>query len=401
MNQTPFPKIYRHLREKFRQASLYGLAQRPDVFLRGRPMVAGFLSSPMGLGEGARVLIEGLKRLGLAPSVFDLTPGIQANRAVLAVEDAPEDDGKGPIILHVNPPEVPLALKLLQQRVNLKGRMLIGVWAWELTKPPAQWDYAAKWFDEIWASSRFIQNVFEGRFATPVIYTGYPCQAGNPPPSDWRKRLGLGQAFTVFTAFDPRSTFARKNPEGAIRAFKKAFAGQDDVRLIVKYTKSREAFPDEINKLLQSEQVVCIDHSIDSQDMSALIGSCDCMVSLHRAEGYGLVPAQASAMGIPAIVTSWSSVSEFLDCPNIFGVDYQLVEIVDPQGLYPSELGPWAEPDIDDAAEKLKRIKALSEEKRQALAVSSRQWWGDKFDDRAFWQKIPARTKALIQNDKD
>ena len=132
--------------------------------------------------------------------------------------------------------------------------------------------------------------------------------------------------------------------------------------------------------------------------MRALIGACDCMISLHRAEGYGLVPAQASAMGIPAVVTSWSSVSEFLDCPNIFGVDFRLVEISDPQGLYPAELGPWAEPDLEDAAEKLKQIEALSDEKKQLLAISSRQWWADNFDDRAFWNKVPARTKALMQS---
>jgi glycosyltransferase involved in cell wall biosynthesis len=401
VNETPIPKLYRNLRQKFRLASLRGLAERPDHFSKGRPLIAGFLSSPIGLGEGARVLIQGLNRLGLEPSVFDLTPDIQPGRSNFKVSAASPDDSKGPIILHVNPPEVPLALKILQRRFNLKNRMIIGVWAWELTRAPPEWDYAARWFDEIWASSLFIHKIFDGHLSTPVAYTGYPCKTSDPPKSNWRERLDLKQDFTVLTAFDPRSSFSRKNPEGAIRAFLKAFANRTNVRLVVKFSKSSEPFPETIKPLLESRQVVVVDYSIEPEEMRALIGTCDCMISLHRAEGYGLVPAQASAMGIPAIVTAWSSVSEFLDCPNIFGVDYKLTEIVDPQGLYSSELGQWAEPDIDDAAKKLRIIEELPEDKRRVLAATSMQWWNKNFDDKAFWERLPARTKALMSSATD
>jgi glycosyltransferase involved in cell wall biosynthesis len=398
VNQTPFPRLYRHLRQKFRQATLRGIAQRPDRFLQGRPLIAGFLSSPIGLGEGARVLVQGMNRLGLSPSVFDLTPGIQPERAKLKVDVAPADDGHGPIILHVNPPEVPSALNILQRRFDLKRRLLIGVWAWELTKAPPQWDYSARWFDEIWASSQFIHKIFDGRFSTPVVYTGYPVGNSNPPQSNWRDRLGLGWDFTVFTAFDPRSSFARKNPEGSIKAFLKAFADRNDVRLVVKYSKASEPFPDTIKPLLESRQVVVVDDSLEPKEMKALIGTCDCMISLHRAEGYGLVPAQASAMGIPAVVTAWSSVGEFLECPNVIGVDYSLTEIIDPQGLYAGAFGQWAEPDLDDAARKLRSVEKLSHEKRQELANASRKWWGENFDDKAFWERLPVRTKALMRS---
>ena len=40
----------------------------------------------------------------------------------------------------------------------------------------------------------------------------------------------------------------------------------------------------------------------------ALMAACDCYVSLHRAEGYGLTMAEAMAAGRPVIGTGYSAI---------------------------------------------------------------------------------------------
>ncbi len=47
--------------------------------------------------------------------------------------------------------------------------------------------------------------------------------------------------------------------------------------------------------------------------VQALIAGADVLVSLHRAEGFGLTPAEAMALGTPVLATAFSGVLDFLD----------------------------------------------------------------------------------------
>jgi len=69
--------------------------------------------------EGGRLIRSGLEACGYDIASFDLSPIIQPNLS------------------------------------TIKDRRLIGVWAWELERPPKFWNFCAKWFDEIWAISDF------------------------------------------------------------------------------------------------------------------------------------------------------------------------------------------------------------------------------------------------------
>ncbi len=75
----------------------------------------------------------------------------------------------------------------------------------------------------------------------------------------------------------------------------------------------------------------------------------DAVVSLHRAEGFGLVLAEAMYLGTPVIATNWSSNTEFMTSEIACMVDYQLVEIKEDIGLF-KKGNYWAEPDIGHAA---------------------------------------------------
>jgi glycosyltransferase involved in cell wall biosynthesis len=98
--------------------------------------------------------------------------------------------------------------------------------------------------------------------------------------------------------------------------------------------------------------------SLSGMDARTLIASTDVLLSPHRAEGFGLPLAEAFMSGVPALATGWSGNLDFMsDIPELL-IRNSLVPVRDPSGIYRASAQKWAEPDVVDAAAKL---KALSE----------------------------------------
>ena len=91
------------------------------------------------------------------------------------------------------------------------------------------------------------------------------------------------------------------------------------------------------------------DRYLTPSDKDTLTASCDCYVSLHRAEGFGLTLAEAMYLGKPVIATGYSGNLDFMNDENGLLVDYQLVPIGPGAPPYPAD-GEWADPNIDHAA---------------------------------------------------
>ncbi len=323
--------------------------------ISGPLSLIGYLGATLGLGEGARLQLDLLRRLGLHPNAFDLTKVIAPDRDMLPNAESAQSAASGPggvAILQINPPE--LALALASTRLH-RSTYRVGYWAWELEDPPPQWLAAERLVNEIWAPSEFCANALRRLFNVPVHVVPYPI-AHPRPMLPIRPRFGLEPSdFVVLFAYDVSSSHARKNPEGAIQAFRLGLQDQPHARMLIKIS-NLECYPQASRLLGEAiggdRRIRLLTEALNRQDMAALVDAADAVLSLHRAEGFGMLLAQAMLAGKAVIATNWSGNCDFMDESTSLPVPFRLVPIVDPQGIYTH--GRWAEPDVTVAAQHLR-----------------------------------------------
>ena len=232
----------------------------------------------------------------------------------------------------------------------------VAIWTWELEDFPKLWDAAFQNYDEIWAPSSFSQSAIAVRSPIPVVRVPY-CVNPMKDSGKTRADFGIGpQRFVFLAVFDMRSGFERKNPIGAIRAFRQVFGEDHEVELIVKVNHADSA-PRALSQLRQeaSANVRLIDTALRYEDVTALIRCSDCVVSLHRSEGFGLVLAEAMWLGKPVITTAYSGDLDFTTLDNAFLVSFDM-QLVGPGNMPYLENAVWANPHIDHAAQQMKLV---------------------------------------------
>jgi glycosyltransferase involved in cell wall biosynthesis len=180
-----------------------------------------------------------------------------------------------------------------------------------------------------------------------------------PGPRRTRAELGLPPGFLFLSFFDYDSMVERKNPLAAIEAFGQAFRPGSGVALVLKSTNAA-GHPAQ-RAMLEAvaaahPDVHLIDRLDSAGDKNAILEACDCYVSLHRAEGFGLVLAEAMYLQRSVIATGYSGNLEFMSDRNSYLVDHALVPIGPEARMYYSGDGCWAEPDVEHAATLMKRV---------------------------------------------
>ncbi len=340
-------------------------------------VIAGLFRSANGLGEAARATYWSLRAAGLAPIAVDVTDAITIADIETGIPlSALPKDRRGTLILHVNGPETEPALRSLGFLRGRKWRV-IGYWAWELPTFPEGWNKAFGLVSELWTLSEFTASSLQRDAGAPRIHS-LPIAITLPKNvvAD-RARFGLSnEAFVVLTMADARSSFGRKNPLGAIAAFRTAFGDRAEFQLIVK-TRNIESSPQALSALNEAidgaTNISLLDGAMTNEERWTLLASVDTLVSLHRAEGFGLSPAEAMALGKPVIATGWSGNMSFMTADSSLLVNHELVRVNDPFGIYRDDDAQWAEPDVDHAAALLARLAADKELAERIGAVARRR----------------------------
>lgn len=322
--------------------------------------VAGFLDRALGLGAAARLYTEALAAVGipLTTTTVELPPDADTADAAygrvqfdeLAGESDPEID-----LICVNADELPAFASRLQLAEQPERRR-IGVWAWETDEIPERWSESFALVDEIWVYSRYVAENLARVAPVPVVPVPIPVPP--PRPTDEPVDLGVGPGFRFLFMFDLMSTMQRKNPLGLVEAFARAFAPGEGPQLLIKTINAARHLEDfdELRWAARDRpDVNVVDSSLSVRERDRLVADCDCYVSLHRSEGYGLTLAEAMALGKPVIGTGYSGNLDFMHVGNSYLVGYELTR-VGPRGRFYPAGGSWAEPDLDHAAALMRRV---------------------------------------------
>ncbi|SDM37845.1 glycosyltransferase family 4 protein [Lachnospira pectinoschiza] len=385
------------------------LPYEPKSFPYGVNLV-GNIKGDNGLGQSARIAAKLLKT-GDVPYVirdFFVPPGGSRTNTEYASEVINEDGKNGG---KVSQDQMPYGINLIDVNaseftlayMNMGKEMWdrhynIGFWAWEVEDFPEEWLPAFNLVDEVWTPSEFVSNVLRKYTDKPVMTVPHCIELKTDSNCD-RKYFGLPEdKFLFMVSFSSGSVMERKNPLAAIKAFKEAFllnskeslenvssdgvgniidsqireaikegtvlggkkSGYNGVGLVIKISEPElsEKDADILASILtpeEQENVYIIKGTSGKEEMNSLVECVDAYVSLHRAEGFGLVMGEAMYLGTPCIATNWSGNVEFMNPSVACMVDAKLIEL--DRDLDPFKKGyKWADANVSTAAAYMKKL---------------------------------------------
>jgi len=252
------------------------------------------------------------------------------------------------------------------------------------------------YFDEIWSPSDFAREAIAMKSPLPVLTMPHAIAFARPT-GDFRARFGLPpDQFLFLFLFDLNSTTARKNPAAALAAFRASGLAGHGAALVIK-VQNAAANPEDFAALRAAVQdlpgTVLIDGTLSREEIYQLESACDCFVSLHRAEGFGLAVAECMYLGKPVISTDWSATAEFLDASNGCPVRATIVAIEKNQGPY-GRGQSWAEPDIAHAADYMRRLFA-DRTLAATLGAAAKQTIETRFSPAAIGARYRQRLESI------
>jgi glycosyltransferase involved in cell wall biosynthesis len=268
--------------------------------------------------------------------------------------------------------------------INTRGRNI--VWAiFEQDKlAPAYLNKLSR-ADLIWTPSAWAKEILErqglpcGKVdvvpegVCPKIYHPYcrPWQETRPPETFRFLMLGKFEA--------------RKGYDQLLEAFVRAFGKDPKVELLIKgdffhlRREVRGAKLLDFVKRYDAPNIRLLTGDVSREDLFLVYSSADAFVFPSRAEGWGLPLIEAMATGLPAITTNYSGQTEFLKDVNgyFMPIAHKIVPINDPEYQqfalgHEGDWGRWAEPNIDDLAQKMREMVPNYGEWRQKGLEASR-----------------------------
>jgi glycosyltransferase involved in cell wall biosynthesis/2-polyprenyl-3-methyl-5-hydroxy-6-metoxy-1,4-benzoquinol methylase len=312
--------------------------------------VAGYLRAELGIGEVARQVAAAVRAAAIPHTTltYEDTPSRQEH----AFEHPRDADATYDTnIICVN------ADRLLSFGYDVgpkffRNRYSIGVWFWEVADFPESMRGAFDLVNEVWVASEHVAQAVAPHTSKDVHVFPVPVEPQEPPPVRGSDR------FTFLFSYDFLSIFERKNPLGALEAFTRAFAPGEGPVLILKSINGDKRLAD-LERLraaaAERPDVVVQDGYLTAAEKDVLMASCDCYVSLHRSEGFGLTMAEAMMLERPVIATGYSGNLAFMSDENSYLVSYRPGEIPSGCDPYPAG-GEWAEPNLDTAAELMRYV---------------------------------------------
>lgn len=378
--------------------------QPPNVTSGDRPATSGvnliaYIRASMGVGEAARGNASALQAAGIPFCVINYEKGNPARMDNLRWQHKETTEAQHAVnLIHINADHSPTVIKDLG-RATFKGRYNIGFWAWEMPKFPDRWQNSFAQLDEIWVPSQYVYQAVAEKSPIPVITIPHIIDVDMDSALTYeRTSFDIPEkSFVFLSMFDTHSIAQRKNPFGSIIAFQRAFTADDStVHLVIKINNADDAASKSLHDMIQGwTNIQILDRHLDRSGIDSLINSCDCYVSLHHAEGFGLAPAEAMAMGKVALLTDWSGNTEYMTSDNCIPIRYSLKTLGKDYGPYEAHQY-WAVPDLDHAASEMVAI-ANDSLRASQLGESGRRTIREQFSADAIGKRMQARLNTINQ----
>jgi glycosyltransferase involved in cell wall biosynthesis len=200
--------------------------------------------------------------------------------------------------------------------------------------------------------------------------------------------------------------FERKHPLAFLKSYWNAFQNNENVALIMKTyrigfdTRERQVIRDTLSRVKQAmpmdryPPVYLILDSLSRQEVLGLHKSGDCLVSLDRGEGFGLVPFEAGACGNPIMLTGWGGSTEYAKPEHSYTINHTLTPVFGmPWSPFYRGDQMWAEPDLEHAIKTFRYIYKNQEEAASKGKIL-KQYIADNFS----WDKVGMRMLEVIKS---
>lgn len=342
----------------------------------------GYAFGQLGIGEDVRMAGRSLLAANVPMAILDFPPGAEVGNNDRSMVTHVSDISEYAFNI--------FCLTALENgryyaergRAQFLERYNIGYWPWELSAWPKDWRMMIELVDEVWVSTQHTYDSLKSICDKPLylmpmaVELGPVKKLGSHAKTRHHFNLPVDAKLFCFS-FDLKSYVDRKNPQACVDAFLKAFPKKDfdesEVGLVIKAHKP--AKPDAVWTKLKrlasrDKRIHIIEETLSRPELLALYQSCNCYLSLHRAEGFGRGLAEALQLGLHVICTGYSGNVDFCQPPQADLVRYKLVRVR--KGQYPYSSGQvWAEPNIDHAAS-LMRMFVLDESRRSPVGEMDR-----------------------------
>lgn len=187
----------------------------------------------------------------------------------------------------------------------------IGYTPWESTELPEFWLEHMNQCDEIWATSDWVAYIYRMRGVKPPI-----CVYPHGVDKIWtpKKRKPVGKLRFLHVG-EPAP---RKSGQMVLDVFMETFGKSTDVELVMKAhnintTRVYDRYGSIVSTPDKLPNVKLISREYSSEEMVSLFHMNHVLVYPSWGEGFGFIPAQALATGMPTICTTeWAPYRDYL-----------------------------------------------------------------------------------------
>jgi glycosyltransferase involved in cell wall biosynthesis len=265
-------------------------------------------------------------------------------------------------------------------RPSRSGRLAV-IQPWEFGAIPVDWVAPlGRDVDEVWVPSEFVRRMYlhagldDDR--VHVVPNGVDLDRFRPEGPRLELDGAPGLRFLFVGGAIPR-----KGVDVLLAAWQLAFAGREDVSLVVKdfgsggvYRNADRSALEELAASGAAPRVVHLDQDLPSDELAALYRACDVLVHPYRGEGFAMPVLEAMASGLPVIHTGGGPTDEF--CPPAAGWRIHAERRPMPGGRvdsFETAGEPWMlEPDLAHLVELLREAAAAEPAERARRGVAGR-----------------------------